>query len=285
MDLNDGFWTSMTPSGSFFHELVHGGDDPSSKEPQSLNLNLSEDVNTLPGVFQLPEYQDSPSQSTAIAVSITNDNPNNFVLTPPATANPSATSEDLSGYRSRGCSCIRSMADVLERVSGDKGSDIDESDRFDDLLVHLRDGVEACKKALSCKYCSVCTTNSMFIVTIIQQLASIAQKLCLQLLAYQQNVKTTSRSDEPLLLGADIFVGRYQVRAEALNLGFLFPIVSIHVEDLGQLLEHLRDEVKRGTKASKLLSAAVDMVQTASSDLPLTFQKDSRGTKTSRRPG
>ncbi|KAL8721664.1 MAG: hypothetical protein Q9225_001713 [Loekoesia sp. 1 TL-2023] len=266
-------WT--TPSGPVLDEFFH---DFHSKELQGLHLNLGESVNALPLVFPLPEIQDTPSYSASTAMSVVNnDSLNGLVITPPPTANPNAIPVDSSEYRNRGCGCIGSLADILERISGDGGNDIDEADRFDDLLVYLRDGVETCKQVLPCKHCSVCTTNSMFVVTIIQQLATISSNLCRQLLMYQQKVKTTSTvNGPPLLLSADIYVGNYQVRAAALHLWVLFPIVSMHLKDLQQLLESLQNDLKKGTKAFKLLNAATDAVQTASTNLQIASNRQTQ---------
>ncbi|KAL8727340.1 MAG: hypothetical protein Q9166_006108 [cf. Caloplaca sp. 2 TL-2023] len=264
MDLKDGFWTS----GLIFTEFLNDSHNVHPEEPQGLDLNLDESVNALPLVFQMPENQGTPGYSASTAMSIMNDESlNGLLMTPPLTANPTGTPVDLSEHPSRGCECIRSLADVLQKISGDGGSDIDEVDRFDVLLVYLRDGVETYKQGLPCKHCTVHTTNSMFVITIIQQLATISQDLCRQLLTYQQKVKTTSTVDvPPLLLNADIYVGKYQVRAKALRLRFLFPIVRMYLKDLKQLLEHLRKDIKKGMKAFKLLNAAAHVVQTASGD-------------------
>lgn len=268
VDTEDSFWTAITPSGPALNEFLHDWDDIHSKEPEHPNLNLDESANAPPFIFPSPEIQHTPSYSVSTAVSLINDDGfNGLVMTPPPTANPTATPADLSEYRSPSCGCIRSLADMLERISGD-GSDIDEADRFDDLLVYLRDGIKTCKQVLPCKHCSVCATNSMFVVTIVQQLATISQSLCRQLLAYQQKVKTTPTVDvPPFLPNADIYVGKYQVQAAAVHVGCLFLIVSMHLKDLQQLLGHLRNDIKKGTKAGKLLSAAAEVVQSASSDL------------------
>lgn len=265
MDLKDGFWTS----GLALTELLRDSNDIPSEEPQDLERNLSDSVNAIPSVFPMSETQATPLYSATTAMSIMNDdNLNTFIMTPPSTAHPTGTPPESSEYPSRGCGCIRSLADILQKIGGDGSSDTDEADRFDILLVHLRDGVETCKQVLPCKQCSIHTTNSMFIVTIAQQLATISQDLCHQLLTYQQKVKnTTSAVDAPpLLQNADIYVGRYQVRPAALRLGFLFPIVRLYLQDLKQLLELLRNRIKKGTKAFKMLSAAAEVVQTASGD-------------------
>ena len=206
-----------------------------------------------------------------------------LVLTPPATANPPVTSVESSSYgcfRNRPCDCIRSLADILERISGDVGSGSDQIDQadshFDGMLGCLHGGIDTCKQVLLCKHCSVCTTNPMFIVTITQQLAAISQDLCRQLLAYQQKVKTTTATTTmsavgddtpPLLPSAGIYVGKYQVRSAALCEDFLFGIVNVHVKDLHRLLDHLRNDVKKGTRAFKILSDATDVAKTASHGL------------------
>ncbi|KAL8928314.1 MAG: hypothetical protein Q9172_000998 [Xanthocarpia lactea] len=277
MDLKDGFWTS----GLVFNEFLHDPKDAHSAEPQGLERNLGESHDALPCV-SISETQGTPPYSVPTAMSIMNDNNwNNFPITPPSTANPTSTPRESPEHSNQGCGCIRSLADILQRIGGDGGSDSDEADRFDILLVHLRDGVETCKHVLPCKQCSMHTTHSMFIVTIVQQLATISQDLCLQLLTYQQQkVKDTTPATSPtstlemppppppplFLQNADIYVGRYQVRPAALRLGFLFPIVRLYLDDLKLLLQHLRNRIRKGTKACKLLSAAAEVVQTAMGD-------------------
>ena len=287
MDLKDGFWTS----GLVFNEFLHDPKDAHSHEPQGLERNLGEKIDALPSLSPIPETQGTPAYSTPTAISIMNDdNLNNFLLTPPSTANPSGTPTESPEYSNQSCGCIRSLANILQRIGGDGNSDSDEADRFDILLLHLRDGIETCKHVLPCKHCSMHTTNSMFIATIVQQLATISPDLCLQLLTYQQqkNKNPTTSSVSPtsstlnmplqpppsspappphlFLHNADISVGRYQLRPAALRLGFLFPILRVYLDELKLLLQHLRNRIRKGTKACKLLGAAAEVVQTARGD-------------------
>jgi len=101
----------------------------------------------------------------------------------------------------------------------------------------------------------------------------MSQDLCRQLLAYQQKVKTATSMTSalpdatPFLTPAGIYVGKYQVRSAALCEEFLFAIVNMHIQDLYRLLGHLRNDVKKGTKAFKLLSDAIDVAKRAFSDL------------------
>lgn len=270
MDLRDGFWTS----GLVFSELLNDSSDVHSEEPQDLERNLGKRINAFPSAFPIPETRGTPPFSATTAMSTMNDDDlNQFIMTPPPTANSNSTPTESFEHKNQGCGCIRSLASVLQKIGGDHGSDTDDPERFDILLVHLRDGIETCKRVLPCKQCSIPTTNSMFIVTIIQQLASISQDLCHQLLTYQREAKDLSTSTAsvdittsppPLLHNADIYVGRYQVRLAALRLGFLFPIVRLYLNDLKVLLEGLRERIRKGTKACKLLGAAAEVVQTAS---------------------
>ncbi|KAE8366427.1 hypothetical protein BDV27DRAFT_91947 [Aspergillus caelatus] len=263
-DTKDGLWTPITSSGPVLHEFLHDWDDFHSKDSQSLDLLQGESINAIPMESTLPDSHDTSSYSPSTTASIIDDDsPSSLVIHPPTTV----TSVDSHTSRSRGCGCIRSLADILERVSGDDGSNLDEVDHFDDLLVYLRDGVETCKQVLPCKLCCVCTTNPMFVVTIFQQLATFAQSLCCQLVMYQHKGKTTSIHDVSPL--SDIYVGKYHVRAAALHLRLLFPIVSMHIRDLKQILELLQNDIIKGTKAYKSLRAAADVVQTAYSDLQL----------------
>lgn len=260
-DTRDGLWAPTTSSDPVLHEFFHDWDGFYSKNSQSLDLCLDENTNTIQMVPTLPDNHDT---SSYLPSRITNDDsPNSLGIHPPTTA----TSLDSDAPRSRGCGCLRSLADVLERVSGDENSNLDEVGCFDDLLVNLRNGIETCKQVLPCKLCCVCTANPMFVVTIFQQLVNIAQSLCHQLVMYQHKGKTTSIDDVPPL--SDIYVGKYHVQAAVLQLRLLFPIVSMHLRDLKQILEILQDDIMQGTKASRTLSAAAGVVRTVYRDLQL----------------
>ncbi|KAL8850247.1 MAG: hypothetical protein Q9198_011113, partial [Flavoplaca austrocitrina] len=163
MDLKDGFWTS----GLVLNEFLHDPKDARSNESQGLERNLGEKNDALPSLSPIPETQGTPPYSIPTAISVMNDdNLNNFLLTPPSTANPTGTPTESPEYSNQGCGCIQSLANILQRIGGDGNSDIDEADRFDILLLHLQDGIETCKHVLPCKQCSMHTTNSIFIATI-----------------------------------------------------------------------------------------------------------------------
>ena len=182
--------------------------------------------------------------------------------------NTSGTALATLNGQGRECNCISVLANSLERINGDADNDVDSSDQFDHLLVQLHDGIETCKKVKLCKRCSVYTTNSMVVVTLVQQLAAVTQTLSLQLVGCEQQLSTTSSIAEiPQSLRADIRVGEYTIRASSLHLKFMFPVASIYFHDLQQLIEHLRDDMKKGTKTSKMLSAVADVVRKASRSL------------------
>ena len=259
-DTRDGIWAPTTSSGPVLHGSFHDWDDFYSNNCQSLDLCPYESTNTIPMVPTLPDNHDTSWYSPS---TITNDDsPNSLGIHPPTTA----TSPDSDAPRSRGCSCLRSLADVLEGVSGDENSSLDEVGCFDDLLVNLRNGIETCKQVLPCKLCCVCTANPMFVVTIFQQLVNTAQSLCHQLVTYQHKGKTTIDGVPPL---SDIYVGKYHVQAAALQLRLLFPIVSMHLRDLKQILEIIQADIMQGTKASRTLSAAASVVRKLYRDLQL----------------
>lgn len=192
-----------------------------------MDLGINDSANSFLLAFQLPGFRHSSLYPVSAAMSSMDENIlNSLVMTPPAT-NATTFSMDTSDFRSAQCGCIRSLADMLERISGDGGSNID------DLLVYLRDGVETCKQVLPCNNCSVTTTNSMIVVTVVQQLATISQDLCLQLIKYQQKIKTASTIEvPPHLINAEIYLGKYQVRMTALHFETVLPIVSMHIKDL-----------------------------------------------------
>lgn len=179
------------------------------------------------------------------------------------------SSSVTSQAHDRECKCISVLANSLERINSDTDNDVNESDQLDHLLVHLHDGIKACKEVKLCKRCSVHTTNSMIVVTLIQQLAAIVQALSLHLVKCQQRASTISSVvGVSQSLRADIHVGEYKVQATSLHLKFLFPIASMYIKDLQQLLEHLQGDMKKGTKTFKLLNAAANMVQKADRSLP-----------------
>ncbi|KAL9042943.1 MAG: hypothetical protein Q9180_000233 [Flavoplaca navasiana] len=277
MDRQDGFWTS----GLAFNELLDNLNDAQAAAPQEPERRTGATSDALQCLSPLRETQRTPPSSTTTAMSIINDdNFNDFIKTPPSTTGiPTGTPTDSSVHLNRGCECFQSLAGILQKIGGDSGNESDEVDRFDILLVHLRDGVETCSRVLPCKQCSIPTTNSMFIVTIVQQLATISQDLCSQLLNYQHRVKdrtastptststsTSSIDTLPPPLNAEIHVGNYQVRPAALCLGIMFPVVRVYLKDLDVLLARLRDSIKKGTKAFRLLGTASETSKRASED-------------------
>jgi hypothetical protein len=145
-DPKDGFRTPSTPSGPVFADYPHDWDgDVHAKEPHYLNLNLGESMNALPLVSQLLELQNHSSNSVSTVGPNANDSVlNSLAMTPPMTVNPTATSPslDLSEYRSRRCECVRSLADSLEKINGDGGSNIDIAKGFDELLLYSREGIK-----------------------------------------------------------------------------------------------------------------------------------------------
>ncbi|KAF9697212.1 hypothetical protein EKO04_005121 [Ascochyta lentis] len=181
---------------------------------------------------------------------------------------PAASSFVASQGQSPGCNCISVLANSLERINSDTDNDVDESEQLDHLLMYLHDGIETCKKVKLCKRCSVYTTNSMVVVTLIQQLAVAAQTLSSQLVNCQQRVsKISSIVEIPQTLRADIRVGEHKVQATSLHLKFLFPIAGMYLKDLQQLIQHLQDDMKKGPKTVKMLSAVADTVRKAGRSL------------------
>jgi hypothetical protein len=270
VDPNDSSWTPTTPSGPVFVDSLHDWGEfysVNAKDHQGLNLNLDENVNCLPIVSSLPELQTPSSSSASTAVLTANESGlDSLVMTTPTTA--TSTSQDSSEHRSRRCECVQSLADTLEKIGGDSDSDsssgIDKAQSLDDSLLYLQGGVETCKRALACNHCAVCAANSMLVVTIVQQLATMSSDLCRQLLVYQQKFKTTPLADAPeLLLNREIYVGKYQVQAAAVCLDFVHTLVSMHIRDLQRLLGHLRDRIGKRAKASKLLRDAAEDAQKA----------------------
>lgn len=202
MDLKDGFWTS----GLALTELLQDPNDNRPPEPHNQERTLGENVDAIPSVFPIPETPSTPSYLAATtALSILNDDPiHDFIMTPPPTADPSGRTPMASSSESssRGCGCIGSLADTLQQLGGDSGGGgggsepTDGDDRFDTLLGHLRDGIETCKQVLPCARCCIPATNSMFVVTVVQQLATVAQDLCRQLLSYQRKAALHNNDDD-----------------------------------------------------------------------------------------
>ncbi|KAB5582755.1 hypothetical protein GE09DRAFT_1049726 [Coniochaeta sp. 2T2.1] len=264
-DLTDGFWTPVSLSDPTFVEFVHDWDDNQSP---SLDMTLG-DASSL---SLLSPSQSSPQPNSTL----TNENFTNdiFLTAPPCdTDTVELIDTDLTDYTrgGPGCDCLHALADILERihVSGDGSNgdiDIDQgtTTHFDDLLGHLRDGIETCKQVLPCNYCSVRTANSTLVVTVVHQLTVMSQDLCHQLLAHQQVTNTAPAAPvedptPPLLLSSEVYVGKYHVRSGPLYVEFILAIVGAHLEDLRGLMGLLRGDVRKRSRAAKLLGDAADV--------------------------
>jgi hypothetical protein len=248
----EGFWTPATLLGSEISGGSRDWDELQLRDLHNPNPDHQDYENTSLMNFSLPELEDiAPREEASAGQNL-----------------PEASSFLASQGQDRECKCISVLANSLERINADTDNDVDESDQFDRLLMHLHDGIETCKKVKLCTRCSVYTTNSMVVVTLIQQLAAIAQTLSLQLVNCQQRVSTISSVvGISQSLRADIHVGEYKVQATSLHLKFLFPIASMYLKDLQQLLEHLQDDMRKATKTFKMLSAAADVVRKAGRSL------------------
>lgn len=269
-DLKMGFWSPMTLP--LFYDDHHDWDQVQAREEESLGFRIDVNVDAPPSLSHFDELQGTtPPQSSSTASGSAADHVlDDLITSRPPTADPNAASVDLFKDRSHRCECVRVLADILEKINRDDGSDNDQTEHFDDLLVDFRDGIDTCKRVLPCNYCSLCTANSMFVITVIRHLVSMSQHLCRQLLTYHQKINTSSAIDvPPPSLSAGIHVGKYAVRATTLTFEFVFTIVTMHFNDLQRLLEHLHDEIKTGTKAFKLLKAAVDDVRRVFRDLQM----------------
>ncbi|KAH8810809.1 hypothetical protein F5884DRAFT_260601 [Xylogone sp. PMI_703] len=264
-DSNDGYWTSFTPLEPLFADYLCDWENHThTNEAQSPSLDLGGTVDTIPLVSSLPTLQDAASQAGETARLNPIDNVSNgSSMTASPTDSPTTTLPSS-------CNCIQSLADTLEKVSvGDADGDIDQSKGFDDWLLYLHDGIRTCRQVLPCKFCCVCAVNSMLVITTIQQLVIMSQGLCRQLLAYRRKSRAGASVDRPrpLLLTGEICIGKYQIQGAAVHLEFMFTAISMHLKDLQQLLDQIQKEIKRGTKAFKLLSGAANDVRKASNDL------------------
>jgi hypothetical protein len=272
VDFKDGFWTPITLSEPGFAKHLHDWDDEHSEGPQRLNSELGDNVTAISPMFSLPELHEvSEYPESATVSNIDNSILNGLDMAPLGANSPTVTSSGLSSHRRHSCDCIQSLADILERISGDDSVDATGPNHFDVLLIHIRSGIETCNKVIPCSHCSVSTTNSMFVVTIVQRLASILQSLCQQLLSCKQKVERSPLLEAPVSsLNTVIHVGKYEVRSAALYAEFTLSIVRLHFEEFHQLLEHLEKDIRKGTTASKLLSDAVDVARKASCKLQIT---------------
>jgi len=274
-DLTDGFWTPVSLSDPTFVDFVHDWDDNQSP---SMDMTLA-DTSSL---SLLSPSHSSPQPHSGLT--------NNIFLTAPPGGDLLDT--DLTDYPrggGGGCDCLRALADILERihVSGDGNSngsndmcDQGGTQHFDDLLGHLRDGIETCMQVLPCNYCSVRTANSTLVVTVVHQLAVMSQDLCRQLLAHQQTIGRAPAAalvedchPHTLLLSSEVYVGKYHVRSGALYVEFILAIVGAHLEDLRGLIEDLRGDVKKRSRAAKLLGDAADVATRTASELQRNVER------------
>ncbi|EFY96235.2 hypothetical protein MAA_08346 [Metarhizium robertsii ARSEF 23] len=216
-----GFWSPMTLP--LFHDDHHDWDQVHAREDESLGFRIDVNVDAPPSLSHFDELQGTtrPQSSSTASGSAAGHVLDDLITSRPPTADPNAASADLFKDRSHRCECVRVLADILERIDRDDGSDNDQTEHFDDLLVDFRDGIDT--------YIDV----------------------------------------PPPSLSAGIHVGKYTVRATTLTFEFVFTIVIMHFNDLQRILEHLHDEIKTGTKAFKLLQAAVDDVRRVFGDLQM----------------
>jgi hypothetical protein len=247
----DGFWTPASLLDSEIGGGFRGWNELQLKDLHNLDSPQQDYGNTSLMNFQLPELEDLAPREASVGQNI-----------------PAVSSFAAAQAQGRECNCISVLANSLERINSDADYDLDKSDQIDHLLNDLHDGIETCKKVKLCKHCSVYTTNTMVVVTLIQQLAAVAQTLSLQLVKCQQRVGTVpSITEISQSLRADICVGEYKVQATSLHLKFLFPVASMYLKDLQQIIEHLQDDMRKGTKAFKMLSAIIDVVRKAGKSL------------------
>lgn len=264
VDFRDDFWAPIL-SDPVFSGQIQDWSMASCNDQQGLNSNTHPSPLT-------PELQKTP-QYSALTVGSKIDEylMSSLVLTPPATANRAASSVDSS--EDRRCYCIGSLADTLERISDDCDSSTDQADNLDDLLGYMRRGIGACKQVLSCKYCSVCATHPILVVTVIQKLATMSQDLCHRLITQQQDMKTTPTRSAPCLSPTlDIYVGSFRIPSAALGAEIMSIVVCMQLKDFHVLVSEIENDMKRGTKSFKLLGDAADRVKTVSNDLQKTLQ-------------
>jgi hypothetical protein len=248
----EGFWTPVSLLGSEISGGSREWNGLQLKDFHNPNLDNQDYGYTSLMNLQLPELEDVAPHEEAPAGQIV----------------PAASSFAASQGQSPGCNCISVLANSLERINGDTDDDVDEGEQFDHLLTYLHDGIETCKKVKLCRRCSVYTTNSMVVVTLVQQLAVAAQTLSLQLVKCQQKVsKVPSVVEISQTLRAGIHVGEYKVQATSLHLKFLFPIAGMYLKDLQQLIQQLQNDMKKGTKTFKMLSTVADTVRKAGRSL------------------
>lgn len=83
---------------------------------------------------------------------------------------------------------------------------------------------------------------------------------------YKQDCEEGS-GKHTITLSKTIHIGEYQLRAESLNLGFLEPVVVIHMDELSRLLQELEDGLRPEIKAFKLISSTVEDVHNITREL------------------
>lgn len=259
IDVRDDFWAPILLDPVFSGQ-IHDWNMDSLKDHQGLHPT--------PHPSPLaPEIQSTP-QFSALGMGSKKDEYliSGLVLTPPATANDAASS--VVSSEDRRCNCIGYLADTLERISDNGDSNAGQHNSLDGLLGSMRDGIVACKQFSSCNYCSVCTTHPILVVTVIQKLAAMSQDLCRKLMTQQQHMKAMPTNGASFLSPTlDIHVGNFQVSSAALGTEITSIIVCMQFKDLHILVSGIENDMKRGTKAFKLLGDAAATVKMASNDL------------------
>ncbi|KAH8731282.1 hypothetical protein GQ44DRAFT_722910 [Phaeosphaeriaceae sp. PMI808] len=265
----DGFWTPVSLLGSHLNETCREWDHIQQEGNRNQHTSRQGHSSMIPTRLPASEILSVNVHQEASSIQNTSDEDSRQSSTRFSKAAAAANPLELEGQEGR-CRCISALANSLERISGDTGNDVDKNDCLDYLLIHLHDGIKTCKNVLSCNRCSLSTTNPMFLVTIMQQLATISQALSLQLVRCQQRGSATSSNSEFLQsLYAGIYIGEYKVQATSLHLKFLVPIASMYLKDLQQLLERLQNNIKKGKKTFGILGAAADIVKKAYENLNL----------------
>ncbi|RAL05408.1 Zn(II)2Cys6 transcription factor domain-containing protein [Aspergillus ibericus CBS 121593] len=256
--------TPMTRSSPVFVNSYQEWDefcDANVTDHQGLNLSLEESVPCLPMMSSGSEFHSTPPSLASPSTSYTSHGGRNFYLMTPPTATIGQGSYD---YRRRRCTCVQSLANTLEEVAGDNTrSRTDNSDRSDYLLMSMHHGVGACNRVLACTDCTVCTSNSILLVTVAQQLATRSMDLCDLLLALQDKPKPVIPDELPDLKIGGVFVGRYQVQIAAVCRELVHTVAEIHFRDLRQLLECLSDRIVKKSKAARMLADATEEAKKA----------------------
>lgn len=130
------------------------------------------------------------------------------------------------------CGCLLSMLQTLEEL-GTLTSANETVASSDTLFLYLERGIDKCNTMLSCVTCDTNVSNSILVVTIANQLATVLTELV------HRFVQCHPRDTVPTVFQ----FGRYSVKQTTMRTRLLKSMIELHVKDLNQLVARLEDSM------------------------------------------